>query len=133
MPKKKGGGSDNRLPWLTAKQGGGREPFMMVSVSLFKSAAFASLNYGTRMVYLCMCEHSAGKRSFDFSRGLAEREYGIPRNTLQNAVKELIESGFIERVEDGSYSQFARAVYKFSFDWKKAESAPQNCVNKAAE
>lgn len=132
MPRKKGGGSDSILPWLTAKQGGGRESFMMVSASLFKSAAFTSLNFGSRMVYLCMCEHAAGKRSFDFSRGLAEKVYNIRRSTLQNAVKELIEKHFIERVEDGSYSQYARAVYRFSFGWK-TESATKKCVSKTAE
>ncbi len=118
--KRRGGGSDKILPWMTARTDGRREPFMMVSGSFFTSERFAALPLSAQRTYLCMAAHASGKREFEFAQSLAEKVYHIPRNSLRAAVKQLTDAGFIERVEDGSYSQYAPARYRFIFDWKRS-------------
>lgn len=117
--RRRGGGSDKIPAWLTARADGGREPFMMVSGSFFTSEQFAALPLSAQRTYLCMAAHASGKREFEFAQSLAEKVYHIPRNSLRAAVKQLTEAGFIERVEDGSYSQYATARYRFIYAWKQ--------------
>lgn len=119
-PKRRGGGSDNIRPWLTESMDGKRESFMMVSNSFFASSKFAALPLSAQRVYLCMADHASGRREFTFPQALAAKTYCIPRNSLRDATKRLIEGGFIERVEDGSYSQYAANVYRFVFTWKQS-------------
>ena len=118
--KHRGGGSDNLRPWLTPKPDGKREPFIMVANSLMASPVFASLPLSAQRTYMCMAAHASGKIEFVFPQSLASKTYYIPRNSLRAAVDRLVESGFIERVEDGSYSQYAPARYRFAFGWKQS-------------
>ena len=118
--KRRGGGSDKIAPWLTARSDGRREPFMMLSGSLLTSERFASLTLTAQRTYLCMAAHSSGRREFEFAQGLAEKTYHIPRNSFRAGIKQLVAAGFIERVEDGSFSQYAPARYRFIFDWKQS-------------
>ena len=117
--RRRGGGSDKIPAWLTARADGRREPFMMVSCGFFTSERFAALPLSAQRTYLCMAAHASGKREFEFAQGLAEKVYHIPRNSLRAAVKQLTDAGFIERVEDGSYSQYATARYRFIYAWKQ--------------
>ena len=71
---------------------------------------------------------SAGKRSVKFSRGVTARKYGVSKNSFSRHCSELEEAGFIQRIEDGDFLQFAPAEYAFSVDWK-IRDAPQNGVS----
>ena len=74
--------------------------------------------------HMCLAMESGGKRSVSFSRGVTARKYGIAKNTFTRHCSELEEAGFIQRIEDGDFLQFAPATYKFSLDWK-SKPAPQ--------
>lgn len=119
MPRKKGGGSDSILPWLTARTDGTREPFVMISPSLLKSTKFCELPLAAQRLYLCMATYAGKAKEFEFPQSVAKKDFAIHRNTLRKATNQLIEHGFLERVEDGTYSQYAPAKYRFSLAWKQ--------------
>ena len=76
------------------------------------------LTPSTRWVYLCMAAESGDSPRFTLSEKEAMK-YGIPHSTLERAVKELREKGFI-RCRSGK-STGAKNQYEFDYDWKKFE------------
>lgn len=123
MPRHRSGAT--LLPWLSARPDGKEGRFLQIGNSLLLDRRFQNLSAGARWLYLCLAMEAGGKRSVSFSRGVTARKYGIAKNTFTRHCSELEEAGFIQRIEDGDFLQFAPATYKFSLDWK-SKTAPQN-------
>lgn len=120
MAKKSGG---ELKPWLTAKQDCKEKRFIQVGNSLLLDKRYQRLSTGAKCLYQCMCMESAGKREFQFPHGAAKK-YGIASSSFDRQSKELQQAGFIEKIEDGNYAQYAPAVYRFSLLWR-TKPAPQ--------
>lgn len=121
MPKRKSGST--LLPWLTAKPDGKERRFIQVGNSLVLDARFQALSTGARWLYLALCMEAGGKREVAFPHRAAKK-FGIASTSFDRYIVELQRVGFVTRVEDGSFAQFAPAVYRFSLAWR-TEPAPQ--------
>ena len=121
MPKRRAGAT--LLPWITAKPDGKERRFIQVGNGLMLDSRFQALSSGARWLYLALCMEAGGKRAVAFPHRAAKK-YGIAPTSFDRQVLELRKAGFVERVEDGDFAQFAPAVYRFSLVWR-TESAPQ--------
>ena len=113
------------LPWLSGKADGREGRFLQIGNSLLLDKRFHALSSGARYLYLCLSMESGGKKLVQFSRGTTAKKYGIPKNSFTRQIDELVEHGFVRRVEAEDYLQFAPAIYELSVSWK-SEPAPQN-------
>lgn len=113
------------LPWLTAKWDGKDENrFIQVGNALLLSKKFQALKPGAQMLYLCMAMDAGEKREFAFPHKAAKK-YGISSSSFERWTEELIEAGFIEKIEDENFYLYTPNKYRFNFAWK-AKPAPQN-------
>lgn len=104
-------------PWLSGKLDNRDKRFIQVGASLLQSTAFKSLNYASRILYLCLANDAGKENSVEFSHSAAKR-YGFPPSTFDRSIKELIAAGFIERVEDEDRSQYKTSRFRFTYKWK---------------
>lgn len=121
MPRRRSGAT--LLPGLSAKLDGKEGRFLQVGNSLLLDPGFQFLTSGARWLYLCLAMEAGGKKTVAFSRGVTARKYGVPKNSFSRYMSELIQEGFITKLEGGDFLQFAPAVYEFSMAWK-SRSAP---------
>lgn len=122
MPRRRSGAT--LLPWLSARPDGKEGRFLQIGNSLLLDRRFQDLSAGARWLYLCLAMEAGGKRSVSFSRGVTAKKYGIPKNNFTRHCLELENSGFIQRIENGDFLQFAPAAYEFALEWK-SKTAPQ--------
>lgn len=125
--KRKRGGE--LLPWLTAKQDNKEGRFLQVGNSLLLDKRFQKLNTGARQLYFCIAMEAGGKKTVAFPHSAAKK-YGFPKSSFERFIKILQEQGYIERIENGSYSQFAPNVYQISLAWR-TKPAPHFGESKA--
>ena len=116
-------------PWLTAKTDCKEGRFIQVGNSLLLSAQFKALKHTTKVLYLGMTMESGGKPSFKFAHSAAKK-YGISPTTVDRAIKELQNTGFIILVPDEDRSQFKTNVFRFSNDWKSKPSPHRGDIKK---
>lgn len=102
-------------PWLSATADCYDGRFIQVGRSLLQSAEFQMLSAGARMLYLCLCVESGGKRDFQFPLSVAKK-YGIANVSLRRQIDELTERGFIT-VTSGANAR-APNLYSFSHEWR---------------
>lgn len=93
--------------------------FLKIGESLLcgEGSRFKTLTSGAQMIYLCMAMEAGEQQEVTFSCSTAQK-YGIGKNVLPRAIKELIQAGFIEIADNLSYKQFKPTVYRFIIDWK---------------
>lgn len=120
MTRRRSGGT--LLPWLSARVDGNEKRFIMIGNSLLLDKRFQRLSTGARQLYQCLCMEAGGKREVAFPHGVAKK-YGIAATSFDRHIRELQAQGFVEKVEDGNYWQYAPNVYRFSLTWK-TDSAP---------
>lgn len=89
---------------------------ILIGESFLLSKSVQELHPATFWVYLFMAAESGESTRFTLSKKEAEK-YGIPRNTLGRAVRELREKGFI-RYRSGK-STGEKNQYEFDYSWKK--------------
>ena len=104
----------NLLPWLSV---GTERRSIQIGNKFLHNEKFKSLKYSSRCLYLFLAMESGGKAEMEFSHGMAKK-YGVKESTFDNAIDELIRKGFIIRVQSNDMSQFAKAKFKFCYDWK---------------
>lgn len=124
MGRKKTAKSCNILPWLSAKVDCREGRFIQVGNSFLLSAKVHALTPNAKFLYFAMCMEAGGKREVIFTHGAA-RKYGISGTTFDRATKQLIELGFIDKIESEELLQYAPGKYRFSDCWK-LKPAPQN-------
>ena len=81
------------------------------------SKAAHELSTGARWLYLSMAMESGGSSEVIYTHGTAKK-YGIANSSFDRHIKELCDSGFIERVLDSDMNQYAPGKFRFSLDWK---------------
>lgn len=116
MPRRKSAEKCKILPWLSGNADCTDKRFLQVGNSLLFNKRFQSLKDSTKMFFLCLAMESGGNREVELSSRKAAK-YGFCRSTVVRCTKELIEKGFIERINPDEL-QFATSKYKFLFDWK---------------
>lgn len=68
---------------------------------------------------MAMCAEAGKNRDFYFSKGVAMRDYHFrDEKKYYRGVNELIEKGFIEKVNEPGAAQYARTKFRFVFEWK---------------
>lgn len=123
MPRRTSGAT--LLPWLTARQDCKEGRFIQIGNSLLLDARYQALSTGARCLYQDMLMEAGGKPTVEFSRGTAQKKYGVAKNSFSRYIAELKEGGFIEVDQDGNFYQFSPNVYRFSLAWR-SKPAPQN-------
>ena len=126
MSRRKSAQNCALLPWLTARADGREGRFLQLGNSLILDCRFQALSPGARWLYLALCLEAGGKREVAFPHRAAKK-YGIAATSFDRHISELQKAGFVTRVEDGNYAQFAPAVYRFSLAWR-TEPAPHSGV-----
>lgn len=122
MSKSKKG--DKRvIPWMSARVDCVEGRFIQVGNSLLLSGTVQKLSNSAFKVYFCMAMQSGGTPRFTLSEKEAKK-YGIPRNTLGRAVKELRDAGFI-RFRSGKNTR-EKNQYEFDYSWKTEKNYPPN-------
>ncbi len=119
------GGKKYTKPWLSANNDGKEETVLMVGVSLIVCDQFISLNYQTRYIYLAMAMEAGVNRNFLFPP-LKAKAYGIKKNSLNRAEKELERANFIEKDPNALMTPGA---YRFCFYWKHGATIRGKPVN----
>lgn len=106
-------------PWLSAAADN-CEPshYIAVGHSLLSSDHYKQLSFSARLVYLCLADWAAGRRTVEISHKRMRDTYGIPKSTFIKAVAELRGAGFLEDRADDDIEQFKANTYTLSFDWK---------------
>ena len=119
MPKQRGAQNCSILPWMSAHPDNREGRFLQIGNSLLcgEGSRFKTLTSGAQMIYLCMAMEAGEQQEVTFSCSTAQK-YGIGKNVLPRAIKELIQAGFIEIADNLSYKQFKPTVYRFIIDWK---------------
>ena len=116
------------LPWLTANDDDGR--FIQVGNSLLLDKRFQVLTANARWLALCMAMECGGKNTFDFSHSTAQK-YGFASSTFDRSLVELLDFGYIERIDDGERYQYKPSVYTFRFGWKGAtQELIESCLDR---
>lgn len=105
------------LSHLSARSDCQEVKFIQVGASFFEDENVCSLKPQTKWVYLCMAIVAGRDTEFSFSRGDGMK-YGIPSRTLCTAVNELLEKGFLIRVESGKFTR-TKNKFRFIYNWKK--------------
>lgn len=122
MPRQRSGAT--LLPWLTARQDCKELRFIQVGNTLLLDKRYQALSTGARCLYQDMLMEAGGKPTVEFSRGTAQKKYGVPKNSFSRYITELKDAGFIVVEQDGNFYQFAPNVYRFSLEWR-TKPAPQ--------
>lgn len=94
-----------------------KDKHIRLTKSMMDNENFKKLKPSTVIVYMYMKLWANGEKEFDYSKSLGSKV--VSQMTYTNAIKELIEKGFIERVyfSDGGGHRPNR--YKFSDKWTK--------------
>lgn len=94
-----------------------KDKHIRLTKSMMDNENFKKLKPATVKVYMYMKLWANGEKEFDYSKSLGSKV--VSQMTYTNAIKELIEKGFIERVyfSDGGGHKPNR--YKFSDKWTK--------------
>ena len=101
--------------WQTQKVNGIEERYMRLGNSQLTAEAMYSLSHVAFRMYTYMLLESGGKQEFKMPRG----KYGkfMSAGGAYKAIRELVEKGFIEIVEQNKNLRKAN-VYRFSTRWK---------------
>lgn len=105
-------------PWLSAKADSKESRFLMVGNSLLFNKHFQGLSSGAKHLYFCISMESAGRIEVEFPHRAAKK-YGIAHTSFDRHIKELQLKGFLEKVGDGNFYQFAPSRYRFRLAWKQ--------------
>lgn len=104
--------------WETAHKGSESEKhYSRYGDSLLDSPKLCKLNGIARLVYLYMVRAAAGKQEFTFAREFYIKR-GFSPPSVNRAIKELIEEGFICRKTSGKLTRTPN-IYEFISQWKE--------------
>lgn len=122
MPKHRAAKHVPLKAWLSANTDCRDGRFIQIGNSLLLSKAFQSLTASAQLAYLALCMEAGGKSMVQLSHSGAKK-YGISSSTFDRCMKQLLEGGFVDMLEDDNRAQFATNVYRFSSRWK-TKAAP---------
>lgn len=91
-----------------------QKEYTRIPTAVLFGEAFQSLRYPARLIYLYMAVIAQGKKEFTFSPSIYEH-IGFSRRTMYDAVKDLVELGFITKQK----KNFCENVYTLSDTWRK--------------
>ena len=91
------------------------QTYIRLTSDLMRNEKFKSMGLLAQMIYLHMCLTAAGKRDFIFPYE-AYKDI-CSKGGFAKAEVELIQKGFIEKVESGRFTRTPNK-YRFSFRWK---------------
>lgn len=94
-----------------------KDKHIRLTKSMMDSEKFKKLKPATVKVYMYMKLWANGEIEFDYSKSLGSNI--VSPMTFSNAVKELIEKGFIERIYFSNGGGHKANRYKFSDNWLK--------------
>ena len=94
-----------------------KDKHIRLTKSMMNSENFKKLKPCTIIVYMYMKLWANGEKEFDYSKSLGSKV--VSQMTYTNAIKELIEKGFIERVYFSDGGGHRPNCYKFSDKWTK--------------
>lgn len=97
-----------------------KDKHIRITKSMMDSENFRSLKPSTVKVYMYMKLWANGEKEFDYSKSLGCKV--VSQMTFANAIKELIEKGFIERIYFSNGGGHKSNRYKFSNKWAKTFS-----------
>ena len=104
------------LSHLSARYDCQEVKFVQVGASFFEDEKVGFLKPQTKWLYLCMALVAGKDTEFFFSRGDALK-FGIPDRTFRTAINELLEKGFLIRVESGKFTR-TKNKFRFNYNWK---------------
>lgn len=94
-----------------------KDKHIRLTKSMMNSENFKKLKPCTIIVYMYMKLWANGEKEFDYSKSLGSKV--VSQMTFANAIKELIENGFIERVYFSNGGGHKPNRYRFSNNWYK--------------
>ena len=123
-------------PDYFASRGEEHDNFGMIYMSLMTDERFINLSRGAKLIYCCCRVQQRSKESKqmlfkhgeEFGRTYSDRAFVFPcshqerfgfndRSNFARGMRELIDAGFIEKVEDNKVRRKVN-VYQFSCGWK---------------
>ncbi len=94
-----------------------KDKHIRITKSMLDNEKFKNLKPSTIKVYMYMKLWANGEIEFDYSKSLGSKV--VSQMTFANAIKELIENGFIERVYFSNGGGHKPNRYRFSNNWYK--------------
>lgn len=106
--------------WQTATKGDEKEKqYIRLGNTLLKHPKYCNLTCQARAVYTHMMQAAGANQEFTFPHSFYTK-LGLSKATVQRAVKELEEAGFIRVKENGKLTRTPN-VYQFVWDWKSGK------------
>lgn len=97
--------------WQTPKS---KDKFVQITHTLLNHSSFTTLKRSSQMLYIYMRDYSNGKYEFIYPYKIYKNI--LPKQGFQEALKELIEHGFIEIKASGRFTR-TENIYQFSSKW----------------
>lgn len=109
----------NFPPWATASNTNTeRIGYAKLGISLIQNAPFKALRSSTQILYVQLIGYAAGKPTFRLSSRRAEKLFGMTRPTYLNAIRQLIDEGFLIECDTDTLGQYETRQYRFCSEWK---------------
>lgn len=115
MPRKKTR-KPELLPWQSANLDNSEKAFVQIGLSLYLNPEFQALTPLQQRVYEAMLMQAGRNREFTFPKSSMLR-YGFDDKSAREAIKALINKGFIEKARSGQNLRKPN-VYRFIPYWR---------------
>lgn len=109
----------NFPPWATASNTNTeRIGYAKLGTSLLQNTPFKALRSSSQILYVQLVSYAAGKEKFHLSSRRAEKLFGMTRPTYLDAIRQLINEGFLTEMYTDSLGQYETRQYRFCSEWK---------------
>lgn len=98
------------------EKGGKTKSFVALPHSLLMNKRYKKLKSSSQMIYTYMTDYANGGEYTKFPKSIYTEITTC--QTFNNAIKELVENGFIEIAENGRFTR-TENIYRFIDKWKK--------------